>query len=161
MRILMALLTFLVPCAALAQEVPFDPAPIQHCLESDPGPDCIGLGATACATAMGGTGAATCMMAEYAFLESVLRDDFYFLYEGELAADMILADLPRFAERPAGAPLLAEMQDRWMAWRETLCAYEALQGWNTDGEAFNEALCLMQLTGEKVLTLRRLAMGGG
>lgn len=161
MRRIIALTAIVAAPPALAQEVALDPAPLMACLDNGAGSDCIGTAATACTVAPGARDAVPCMMAEYTFWESALREDFQVLLEAEIAGDMILADLPRFADRPEAAPLLVEMQGHWQAWRDSLCAYEALQGWNTDGEAFNRALCLMHVTGEQVLTLRRLAMGGG
>ncbi|MCC5984376.1 MAG: DUF1311 domain-containing protein [Rhodobacteraceae bacterium] len=161
MRKIIALAAIVAASPLLAQEVEFDPAPVLACLESGAGADCIGTAASACTVQPDARDAVECMMAEYAFWNSALRADFQILYEGEIAADMMLADLPRFADRPEAAPLLAAMQGHWQAWRDALCAYEALQGWNTDGEAFNRALCLMHVTGTQVLTLRRLAMGGG
>ncbi len=161
MRSIIALATCLAAQPVAAQEVAFDPAPLLACLDSGAGNDCIGIAATACTTQPGARDAVPCMMAEYAFWDNALREDFQTLLEAEITGDMILADIPRFADRPAAAPLLTEMQDHWTTWRETMCAYEALQGWNTDGEAFNEAFCLMYQTGVQVLMLRRLAAGGG
>ena len=83
------------------------------------------------------------------------------MLETEAGVDADLATLPRFADRPAGAPLLQSALESFAGWRDSLCAYEALQFWSTDGEAFALAECRMRLTGDMVLTLRRIAASGG
>ena len=152
------------PAGASAQG--FDPAPILACLD-DPARDesCVGEGALACMTDPDDESfpdrLTACHQAELAWWEGLLQQEGAAMLQAQAGADADLATLPRFADRPAGAPLLQSALGRFAGWRDTLCAYEALQFWNTDGEAFARAECRMRLTADMVLTLRRVAAGGG
>ena len=161
---LVALAATALAAGATAQVPGFDPAPILACLD-DPVRDesCVGAGALACmAQGSGGTDRLTeCHQAELAWWEGLLQQEGAAMLQAQAGVDADLATLPRFAERPAGAPLLQAVLESFADWRESLCAYEALQFWSTDGEAFTHAECRMRLTGDMVLTLRRIAAGGG
>ena len=153
-----------IPVGAKAQG--FDPAPVLACLE-DPMRDesCIGAGALACIDAPDDDAVTdrltACHQGELAWWDGLLQREGAAMLLAQAGIDADLATLPRFADRPAGAALLQSTLESFAAWRDSLCAYEALQFWNTDGEAFTLAECRMRLTGDMVLNLRRIAAGGG
>ena len=166
MRVWALIMASVLAMPAAAQESAFDPFPILACLtDQDRTDSCVGTGALACMDAPGG-GAVTerliaCHQAEYAWWEGLLQAEAADMLDVEAAADRILAASPHLSGRPPAAPLLAGTLAHFTLWRDSQCAYEALQFWGIEAEPFVQAECLMRLTGDQVLTLRRIAAGGG
>ncbi len=166
MRVLTLIAAAVLAMPVAAREAAFDPVPILACLaDQDSTDSCVGAGAQACIDVPVG-GEVTerliaCHQAEYQWWEGLLQADTAELLADEIAGDQIIAESARFSGRPPAAPLLEGVLEHFTLWRDGLCAYEALQFWGIEAEPYVLAECLMRLTGDQVLTLRRIAAGGG
>ncbi len=150
MRALAALLCLAAP--AVAQDIRFDIAPTEACVEQGGAAECIGEATSACfnATDYGFTtaGMIQCISAEYewwdARLNRVYRD-----LKAEFAAQD--ADMPDYA--PDQVEALVEMQRAWIAFRDAKCLSEmAFWGGGTGGGPAH-VNCMMYETAEQVLYL--------
>jgi len=144
--------------AAAAQDLPFDPAPLELCVaEAETGLDaqaCIGLSAQACMETPGGettVGMGMCYAQELDYWDGRLNAAYKALMEQHEAEDATLA--AQGFSGPGLAVSLRDMQRAWIAWRDAACAYEfALWTGGTGGGPAATA-CRMQITAEQALEL--------
>lgn len=150
---------FSLPLAA--QELQFDPASLDACLESisdgAQSNDCIGLAAAACmGQPMGQTtpGMGFCLGAEHDLWDAKLNAAFQ-----TLRADYAAQDADRFEGAPALAEALRDMQRGWIAFRDARCSFEAAQWYGGTGSSPAFLGCVMQMTAEQTLYLWSFLQG--
>ena len=123
----------LLPAPLMAQNLVFDIAPVEACLEAGGGEDCAGKAAELCIEATPGgyttVGMGACTNRELEWWDARLNT----VYK-DLRARLRLrdADAPDHAPKEAGA--LLEMQRAWIGFRDARCAFERAQwGGGTGG----------------------------
>lgn len=153
----------LLPGAAVAQELVFDPAPTEACLAADTSnPDaCIGHAADACMVenAMGGTtiGMGFCVSREWEWWDARLNAAYGALMARHRATDAEMAEME--ATVPSLAETMRDMQRAWILYRDAACDYERAQWSGGTGGGPATGACLMRLTGAQALALEgRLMM---
>ncbi|WP_299839747.1 lysozyme inhibitor LprI family protein [uncultured Paracoccus sp.] len=152
---------------AEAQEPAFDGALIDACLVEQSGRDgqlqsCIGVAADACIDQPAGdstVGMTGCLMGEYQHWDGLLNSAYAEVMQKAEANDAELKQLGSAAE--AEAPLLKEMQRKWIAFRDAACNWERSKWGGGTGGGPASAQCAMTLTAEQYLRLAsRLREGG-
>ena len=143
--------------AAFAQDLIFDPAPVEACLAegaSDPR-QCIGLAAAACVEATpGGTttvGMGGCADRELSYWDARLNRAY-----GALRPHMAQMDAGNAIpgrDLPSAEIALRDMQRAWIGFRDARCAYDAAQYGGGTGANPAFLTCMMQETGEQALAL--------
>lgn len=146
----------------LAQDLEFDPAPLESCLAEQEdmaqSPDCVGLAASACMEQpMGETtpGMGFCLDAEYALWDAKLNEAYQFLRDEYQAQD---AD--RFEGAPALGDALRDMQRGWISYRDARCEFEAAQWYGGTGSSPAFLGCMMQVTADQTLYLWSVFQAG-
>ena len=151
-----ALLLLLLATPAVAQQdLPFDPAPILACLEGDgEDEDCVGLGATACMEAEGGSstvGMGLCIGAEREWWDARLNDRYAQVLARAKSAD---ADLTAMGSPVARQePALRDMQRAWIKYRDAACNYEASRWGGGTGAGPAGGQCALDLTARQAIHL--------
>lgn len=153
----------LVAGPAMAQEAPrYDPGILAACLEGAGTAetalrDCVGLGSTRCMADPGGEttlGMVGCLRDEAADWDRRLNEHY-----GRAIRAITTVDVEIGSDPQAGpvAPLLRQAQRDWIAFRDSACGFERLRyrGGSLGGPASQD--CLLRLTAEQALRLRRIA----
>jgi uncharacterized protein YecT (DUF1311 family) len=143
-----------LPGAAQAQDIRFDPGQLAQCVgQSQDATDCIGTEAEICmALTEGGYstyGMNACTDAELIWWDDRLNAAYQTLMPVERARDGQAND----ANRPSGATTLRDMQRAWIAYRDLSCTYTALGWFGGTGANTIYLGCLMDLTARQALTL--------
>lgn len=163
MRILLSL-SFSLALAALAfpagaEGLNFSPRAVETCLEAGGGRECIAASAEACMEATEGgystAGMNGCLAAAHEWWDGELNARYA---ELQARARDIDAQEPieGMRPRPSDVQALRDMQRAWIAFRDASCQYDALQWFGGTGASTTYLACLMRMTGEQALTLRRL-----
>lgn len=136
----------------------FSPAVIEACLERGEGRACVGASVDPCtetSPAGGSTiGIAACIEAERAWWDDQLNA----AYRQRLALARQIdaeAPVPGMRQRRSDVEALRVMQRAWIVFRDATCAFEGNQWWGGTGMSGAISACLMRLTGEQTLYLRR------
>ena len=138
-----------------AQDLQFDPAPLDTCLaeleDAAQAADCIGRASSVCMEQPMGEstpGMGFCLDAEYALWDAKLNEAYQFLRTEYQAQD---------ADRLEGAPALADalrdMQRGWIGFRDARCEFEAAQWYGGTGASPAFMGCVLQVTAEQTLYL--------
>lgn len=133
---------------ALADEIPFDPAALASCVDAGRGEACIGLGAGACIERAGATSDGLCMAAE----------NVWWMERAARAVMVLEAREPVMLERarrlgwPAPVPTMAQIADRFDAYRQVACSWRAA-AWDGIHAAVEEMDCVMRLNARHALWL--------
>jgi len=140
---------------AVAQEVPYQPADLEDCLQTDfANPyQCIGVGADACFVRSGGSNV------ELGFCYAAERDDWDVrlnaTYQQLLSSQAeTTASLREWREdHPDLVDQMRTMQRNWIAYRDAACEWDYLNwgGGSGGGPAF--ASCIMRLTAQQTIFL--------
>lgn len=159
----LAMVSLLLPGAAVAENLNFSPRAVNDCLEGGGWRDCIGTAAQACMEDTEGgystPGMAACLDAERAWWDGLLNTAYGELRERARTIDAE-EPIPGMAPRPSDETALRDMQRAWIAWRDASCTFEAQQWWGGTGASGVYVGCLMRLTGEQALHLRSLLAEG-
>jgi hypothetical protein len=133
---------------ALADDIPFDPAPLASCVDAGRGEACIGLGAGACIERDGPMSAGLCMAAE----------NLWWLERGARAVMILEAREPEIQARarrlgwPDPVPGMASIAESFDAYRAAACGWRAA-AWDGIHAAVEEMDCLMRLNARHALWL--------
>lgn len=148
-------LAALITTPLAAQDLQFDPAPLDTCLaeleDAAQSADCIGRASSACMEQPMGEstpGMGFCLDAEYALWDAKLNEAYQFLRTEYQAPD---AD--RFEGAPALADALRDMQRGWIGYRDARCEFEAAQWYGGTGASPAFLGCMMQVTAEQTIYL--------
>lgn len=144
----------LIPAAVAAQDITFDPVPLENCVaHTGDGAECIGIAAGACMEqTMGGHstyGMNACTSAEAEWWDTRLNTAYGDLMAKERATDSEGFD----PDRPSGAEALRDMQRAWIAFRDASCDYAALSWYGGTGASTVYLGCLLDLTARQALVL--------
>lgn len=161
MRILIALILLAAPAAA-QDAPPFDPAPVQACLDGDADPQsCAGLAANACMEGEGGSttvGMGYCIAAERDWWDDRLNTAYGDVMARAEASDADTDSLD--AAGPRQVPALRDMQRSWIAFRDAACAFEATRFGGGTGAGPASAQCALTLTARQTLWLQDYLIEG-
>ena len=142
---------------AVAQDIPYDPADVETCLQTsiaDPY-QCIGVGAEACYARSGGSNV------EYGFCNGAERDDWdarlNTVYQALLVAQAeTTAELREYRpDAPDQVEMMRDMQRAWIAYRDAACEWEYVQWGGGTGGGPAHALCMGRLTAQQTLHLEQ------
>ena len=166
-RILATVCLLLAAPMALAQGPAFDGAPIDACLAEQSGDggqphSCIGTAATACiAGPDGGTtvGMSICLTGEYEHWDGLLNSAYAEAMQKAEATDADMKKIGSSVE--AQAPLLKEMQRKWIAFRDAACNWERSKWGGGTGGGPASVDCAMTLTAEQYLRIAPSLREGG
>lgn len=154
-RALLAPLFALAALPVQADELSFDPAPLDICLsEIEDGAqsyDCIGRASTACMEQPFGfttPGMAFCLGEEYELWDSKLNEAYQ-----TLRAQYQREDSDRMEGAPSLADALRDMQRGWIGFRDARCGFETAQWHGGTGSSPAFLGCMMQMTAEQTLYL--------
>ena len=138
-----------------AQELQFDPLPLDTCLaaqdsvgQSD---QCIGRAASICMEQpLGHTtpGMAFCLGEEYDLWDAKLNKAYL-----SLRADYMQQDTDRFEGAPSLADALRDLQRGWISFRDGRCAFDAAQWYGGTGSGPAFLRCMLQVTAEQTIYL--------
>ena len=157
---------YLVVCVAIgwsnmaaAQELSFDPAATENCLDQadwteGPPYDCVGQAADQCmSTPDGGStvGMGYCLDAEWQWWDARLNRVYGDLMKQNKAMDAANAGLG--ATLPSLAENLKAMQRAWIPFRDAACNYEMAQWGGGTGQGPALTGCLMMETGRQTLSM--------
>lgn len=142
-----------------AQELVFDMAPVDACLQAGGGAECAGLAAELCMQAspsgMTTVGMGGCLDYERAQWDGWLNSVYQTLYATLAAEDV---DAPSFVPKQAEA--LREMQRAWIGFRDAKCDYEATQWGGGTGAGPATVSCHLDETARQMLYLQSGGLGG-
>ncbi|MGQ0563647.1 MAG: lysozyme inhibitor LprI family protein [Gemmobacter sp.] len=144
---------------AAAQDLSFDPAATQTCLdEADwtegPPYDCVGEAANACMSTTDGSttvGMGFCLDAEWQWWDARLNRVYADLMAQDKAADDAMAEAGTTV--PSLADNLRAMQRAWIPFRDAACDYEMAQWGGGTGQGPALVGCLMMETGRQTLSM--------
>lgn len=159
--ILRAITLMIMATPAMAQETEmpdFDAAILEACLAEHAGKEpetCIAVAAEACMEGENGSstvGMSHCMGQELDIWDQRLNDAYKELMAEAKKTDEGYADE---ASSPHRAELLKDMQQSWIAFRDSSCAYaqSEFHGGSMAGTVGTQ--CLLDLTGKQALVLER------
>lgn len=142
---------------AAAQDIPYDPADLDTCLQTsiaDPY-QCIGVGAEACYARSGGSNV------EYGFCNGAERDDWdarlNVAYQTLLKtqAESTAAIREYRADAPDQVDLMRQMQRNWIAYRDTACEWDYANWGGGSGGGPSHAACMGRLTAQQTILLQQ------
>ena len=142
-----------------AQELSFDPAPTQGCLDQadwsgGPPYDCVGQAADACMSTGDGSstvGMGYCLDAEWQWWDARLNRVYADLMAQNKEMDASMAGSA--ANLPSLARNLQAMQRAWIPFRDAACEYEMAQWGGGTGQGPALVGCLMIETGRQTLSM--------
>ncbi|WP_379140389.1 lysozyme inhibitor LprI family protein [Paracoccus pacificus] len=142
-----------------AAEPKFDSAILDECLDARRDGDgdpfaCIGRAANRCMeTPEGGTtvGTSYCLKQELDRWDLMLNEAYGAALTEAEATDAEMKELGSAA--PQQAPLLRDMQRKWIAFRDVACAYEESKWGGGSGGGPASVQCAMKLTAQQYLNL--------
>lgn len=142
-----------------AQELQFDPLPLDTCLAAQDGVgqsgQCIGRAASICMEQpLGHTtpGMAFCLGEEYDLWDAKLNEAYV-----SLRADYKQQDVERFEGAPSLADALRDLQRGWISFRDGRCAFETAQWYGGTGASPAFLSCMLQLTADQTIYLWSVA----
>lgn len=164
MRVLAVLAILTMP--ASAQDVVFSPAATEACLAATEDPEthraCVGQSARACMSDTPGGqstyGMGACLSGETEYWDAQLNAIYAESVASARATDAEMAEIGATVASQEDA--LRDMQRAWIAFRDATCDYEYSQWGGGTGGGPAIAGCFMRMTGEQVLYLRSVRMGG-
>lgn len=142
---------------ARGQDLEFRSEIIATCLLTQSGEmrsACVGIAANDCQTINDGGGTTVgmgfCYGREGEWWDARLNDAYSQLMKREQADD---AEFAGMASAPVKAPALREMQRQWIAYRDSLCEYEAVQWGGGTGAGPAYSTCLVVETARQYFVL--------
>ena len=157
LRLRAVVLAAVIASPVAAQDLPFDPAPIEACLadvEGDAKRACIGLAADPCTQTPDGytmVGMGFCFGKERDWWDARLNAAYTELRALHAKQDEENASYG--LKLPKVADALRDMQRAWIDYRDSACDYERSQWGGGTGGGPATSRCQMQMTGEQALAL--------
>lgn len=148
----------LLPVPAMAQDLIFDIAPVEACLQAGGGEECAGLAAEQCINATPG-GYSTVGMGACTDYERDAWDGWLNEVYQNLSAKLKVEDAEAMSFAPKQADALRDMQRAWIGYRDAKCAYVASQWGGGTGAGPASVSCHLHETARQMLYLQSSQMG--
>ena len=149
----------LLASGTVAQEQPdlpqIDASILDSCLKDGGAESCIGRAAAECSTGKNGhttIGMSHCLGQELDLWDSRLNKTYDLLAEQSGRMDQEMEDLGSAADKQL--PHLRQMQQDWIAYRDSACAYEASLWGGGSGAGPAQVSCALTLTARQVVWLK-------
>lgn len=148
----------MLPLPAMAQDLMFDIAPVEACLQAGGGEECAGLAAAQCIDASPGgyttVGMGACTDYERAAWDGWLNE----VYRA-LSAKLKAQDAEAMSFAPKQAEALRDMQRAWIGYRDAKCSYVASQWGGGTGAGPASVTCHLHETARQMIYLQSSQMG--
>ena len=152
-----ALILLAAPLAAQDAAPKFDPQVLDTCLfdtQVEDHENCIGVAADQCMQGEGGgstVGMTQCLGEELKIWDAKLNETYGDLLATTEKADGDASDAD--AESDSRAPLLKDMQRKWIAYRDAACAFDRSQWSGGTGAGPAGVQCSLSMTAKQALRL--------
>jgi uncharacterized protein YecT (DUF1311 family) len=148
----------MVPWPAMAQDLVFDIAPVEACLQAGGGEACAGLAAEQCIEATPG-GYSTVGMGGCLHYELMAWDGWLNEVYQALSPKLKAEDAEAMSYAPKQAEALRDMQRAWIGYRDAKCAYVASQWGGGTGAGPASTSCHLHETARQMLYLQSSQLG--